>query len=103
MDDKKIARINELSAAARERELTEDEQSERAQLRAEYVAAYKKSIVNHLNNVKIVDDKGNKTPLRKKAKKMKCNNYNNMKHLFYPLNRSRLFFNVKDSSANLFC
>ena len=69
MDDKKIARINELSAAARERELTEDEQSERAQLRAEYVAAYKKSLVNHLNNVKIVDDKGNKTPLRKKAKK----------------------------------
>ena len=69
MDDKKIARINERSAAARERELTEDEQSERAQLRAEYVAAYKKSLVNHLNNVKIVDDKGNKTPLRKKAKK----------------------------------
>ncbi len=39
----------------------------------------------------------------KKQRKMKCNNYNNMKHLFYPLNRSRLFFNVKDSSANLFC
>lgn len=69
MDDKKIARINELSAAARERELTEDEQSERAQLRAEYVAAYKQSLVNHLNNVKIVDDKGNKTPLRKKTEK----------------------------------
>ena len=65
MDDKKIARINELSATAKERELT----AERAQLRAEYVAAYKQSLVNHLNNVKIVDDKGNKTPLRKKTEK----------------------------------
>ena len=69
MDDKKIARINELSATAKERELTEEEHAERAQLRAEYVAAYKQSLVNHLNNVKIVDDKGNKTPLRKKTEK----------------------------------
>ncbi len=69
MDDKKIARINELSAAARERELTEEEQAERARLRAEYVSAYKQSLVNHLNNVKIVDEKGNKTPLRKKTEK----------------------------------
>ncbi|HCT16310.1 MAG TPA: DUF896 family protein [Ruminococcaceae bacterium] len=68
MDDKKIARINELSAVARERELTEDEHAERAQLRAEYVAAYKQSLINHLNNTKIVDEKGNKTPLRRKAR-----------------------------------
>ena len=50
-------------------ELTEEEHAERAQLRAEYVAAYKQSLVNHLNNVKIVDEKGNKTPLRKKTEK----------------------------------
>lgn len=68
MDDKKITRINELSAAARERELTEEEHAERAQLRAEYVAAYKQSLINHLNNTKIVDDKGNKTPLRRKTR-----------------------------------
>lgn len=74
MDDKKIARINELSAISRQRDLTSEENEERAQLRAEYVAAYKQSLVNHLNNVKIVDDKGNKTPLRKKARN------NNEKH-----------------------
>lgn len=68
MDDKKIARINELSATARERELTEEEHAERAQLRAEYVAAYKQSLINHLNNTKIVDGKGNKTPLRRKTR-----------------------------------
>ncbi|HAS37454.1 MAG TPA: hypothetical protein DCS04_02410, partial [Ruminococcaceae bacterium] len=49
-------------------ELTEDEHAERAQLRAEYVAAYKQSLINHLNNTKIVDEKGNKTPLRRKAR-----------------------------------
>ena len=65
----KTTLMNMLSATAKERELTEEEHAERAQLRAEYVAAYKQSLVNHLNNVKIVDDKGNKTPLRKKTEK----------------------------------
>lgn len=69
MDDKKIARINELTAISRVRELTEDEQFERAQLRAEYIEAYKRSLIGHLENVRIVDEKGNKTPLQKKAKK----------------------------------
>lgn len=69
MDDKKIARINELTAISRVRELTEDEQFERAQLRAEYIEAYKRSLVGHLENVRIVDEKGNKTPLRRKPQK----------------------------------
>lgn len=72
MDDKKIARINELSATAKERELTEEEHAERAQLRAEYVAAYKQSLVNHLNNVKIVDDRATRLHFaRKRRRKMK--------------------------------
>ncbi len=66
MDDKKIARINELAAKARSEELSQEEKEERELLRAEYIAAYKKSLVNHLNNVRIVDEKGNKTPLKKK-------------------------------------
>ncbi len=66
MDDKKIARINELAAKARSEELSQEEKEEREILRAEYIAAYKKSLVNHLNNVRIVDEKGNKTPLKKK-------------------------------------
>lgn len=39
MTDEKIARINELTRIARERELTEEEQQERAALRSEYIAA----------------------------------------------------------------
>lgn len=66
MDEKKIARINELAAKARAEELSQEEKEERELLRAEYIAAYKKSLVNHLNNVRIVDEKGNKTPLKKK-------------------------------------
>lgn len=66
MDEKKIARINELAAKARADELSPEEKEERELLRAEYIAAYKKSLVNHLNNVRIVDEKGNKTPLKKK-------------------------------------
>ena len=66
MDKLKIARINELAAKSRTEGLTEEEKSEQAQLRAEYIAAYKQSLIGHLENVRIVDEKGNKTPLRKK-------------------------------------
>lgn len=38
MEKSKIDRINELGRLAKERELTEDEQAERAALRAEYIA-----------------------------------------------------------------
>ena len=64
MDEKRIARINELAAKSRTEGLTEEEKSEQAQLRAEYIAAYKQSLIGHLEKVRIVDEKGNKTPLR---------------------------------------
>ena len=66
MDEKRISRINELAAKSRTEGLTEEEKNEQAQLRAEYIAAYKQSLIGHLENVRIVDEKGNKTPLRKK-------------------------------------
>lgn len=66
MDEKRIARINELAAKSRSEGLTEEEKNEQAQLRAEYIAAYKQSLIGHLENVRIVDEKGNKAPLRKK-------------------------------------
>ena len=66
MDEKRISRINELAAKSRTEGLTEEEKTEQAQLRAEYIAAYKQSLIGHLENVRIVDEKGNKTPLRKK-------------------------------------
>lgn len=66
MDQKKIDRINELARKAREQELTPEETEERAQLRAEYIAAYKRNLVAALESVRVVDDKGNKNPLKKK-------------------------------------
>ena len=66
MDEKRISRINELAAKSRAEGLTEEEKNEQAQLRSEYIASYKQSLIGHLENVRIVDEKGNKTPLRKK-------------------------------------
>lgn len=66
MDQKKIDRINELARKAKVQELTPEETEERAQLRAEYVAAYKRNLVATLESVRLVDDKGNKSPLKKK-------------------------------------
>jgi uncharacterized protein YnzC (UPF0291/DUF896 family) len=66
MDQKKIDRINELARKAREQELTPEETEERAQLRAEYIAAYKRNLVAALESVRVVDEEGNKNPLKKK-------------------------------------
>lgn len=68
MDDNKIARINELARKSKTEGLTAAEKDEQAKLRAEYIAAYKRSLVSQLESVRIVDEKGNKTPLKKKNK-----------------------------------
>lgn len=68
MDDNKIARINELARKSKAEGLTDAEKDEQAKLRAEYIAAYKRSLVSQLESVRIVDEKGNKTPLKKKNK-----------------------------------
>lgn len=66
MDQSKIDRINELTCLARERELTAQEQSERASLRREYVDAVKKSLTVQLENTYIVDKTGEKHKLPRK-------------------------------------
>ena len=66
MEKAKIDRINELARKAKVQELTPEETEERAQLRAEYIAAYKRNLVAALESVRLVDDKGNKSPLKKK-------------------------------------
>ena len=66
MDQKKIDRINELARKAKVQELTPEEKQEREQLRAEYIASYKRNLVASLESIRVVDDKGNKTPLKKK-------------------------------------
>ena len=44
MEQSKIDRINELARIAKERELTEEEQTERAALRAEYMAYVRRTL-----------------------------------------------------------
>ena len=66
MTDEKVQRINELARKAKVQELTPEEAEERAQLRAEYIASYKRNLVASLESIRVVDDKGNKTPLKKK-------------------------------------
>ena len=66
MDKEKMDRISELTRLSRERELTPDELTERAALRAEYLQDWRKSTVNVLENTYIVDEQGNKHKLQKK-------------------------------------
>ena len=66
MDKEKMDRISELTRLSRERELTPDELTERAALRAEYLQDWRKSTVNVLENTYIVDEKGNTHKLKKK-------------------------------------
>ena len=63
MEQKKIDRINELAHLAKARELTEEELAERAVLRAEYIADFRRATINVLENTYIVDEKGNKRKL----------------------------------------
>ena len=48
MEQKKIDRINELAHLAKARELTEEELKERAALRAEYIADFRRATINVL-------------------------------------------------------
>ncbi len=66
MEQKKIDRINELARKAKAEGLTEEEIKERDILRREYIDSYKASLVAHLENTYIVDEKGNKTKVTKK-------------------------------------
>ena len=67
MDEKKIARINELARKAKAEGLTEEEILERDRLRREYIAAFRENLVAELENTYIVDAKGNKRKLRGKG------------------------------------
>ena len=61
-----ITRINELAKKAKTVGLTPEELTERDKLRRIYIDSVKANLVGSLDNTYIVDDKGNKTPLKKK-------------------------------------
>ncbi|MBQ1589695.1 MAG: DUF896 domain-containing protein [Oscillospiraceae bacterium] len=66
MTEERIARINELARKAKTEGLTPAEVRERDELRKEYVAAIRANLRAQLDNTWIVDEHGNKRPLRKK-------------------------------------
>ena len=65
--DEKVARINELARKSRTAEgLTEEEKTEQAALRREYVEAVKQSLQGHLDNTVILRPDGTEERLEKK-------------------------------------
>ena len=66
MDEKKIARINELYHKSKEEGLTEAELKEQHILRREYVDSFKRSLRGQLNNISIREADGSITDLGEK-------------------------------------
>ena len=66
MKQEEFDRISELTRISRERPLTAQEQEERAELRRRYIDSFKASLVSQLETTYIVDEKGNKTKVKKK-------------------------------------
>ena len=60
MTEERIARISELTRISRERELTDEDKVERAELRQEYLAAIRQSLEGQLDNTYIVSEDGTK-------------------------------------------
>ncbi len=65
MKQERIDRINELARKAKTEGLTPEEVREREILRREYIDAVKASLVGHLDNTWVVEERGNKRPLKK--------------------------------------
>ncbi len=59
-----IARINELSKFARERELTAEETEERQRLRDQYLLNFRQSFRQQLDNTYVQKDDGEKVPIK---------------------------------------
>ena len=68
MERSKLDRINELAHLAKERELTQEELSERDTLRREYVAEWRRGAEQILENTYIQTPDGKKHKLQKREK-----------------------------------
>ena len=60
MENSKLQRINELARLAKERELTRQEQEERAQLRKEYIAEWRQGLIEVMENTYVQTPDGKK-------------------------------------------
>ena len=68
MEQKKIDRINELAHLAKQRELTQEELNERDILRKEYIADWRKSTIEVLENTYVQTPDGKKHKLERREK-----------------------------------
>ena len=66
MEHEKIERINELTRLSRERELTPEEQTERAALRKEYLDGFRENMRAVLDSIRIQEEDGSLTPIKPK-------------------------------------
>jgi len=73
MNDKQIARINELYHKSQNEGLTAEEKIEQAKLRNDYIQAVRNNMRNTLNNVSILNEDGTITNLKDIPKKKKLN------------------------------
>ncbi|GAC89859.1 MAG: UPF0291 protein YnzC [Anoxybacillus sp.] len=72
LSSEKIARINALAKKAKMEGLTDEEKQEQLQLRTEYIAAFRASMIETLHAVKVIDPNGNDvTPQKLKDSKKK--------------------------------
>ena len=69
MGQKNLNRLNELASLARERALTPEETEERARLRREYLADFRKAFQQQLDSTVIQYDDGTRVPLNALKKK----------------------------------
>ena len=66
MNNEKIERINFLARKSKSEGLTEEEKLEQAALRKEYIEAYRRNLESQLESIVTVDEKGNRSKLKKK-------------------------------------
>lgn len=66
MEQSKIDRINELTGIARKRDLTDEETAERAALRAEYLAEWRRGAESTFNSIVVVEPDGTRHKLKQR-------------------------------------
>lgn len=71
MVNSKLERINELAKLARERELSAEEQAERAELRREYIEEFRRGTIELIENTYIQTPDGKKHKLTDKKADIK--------------------------------
>lgn len=69
MEKSKIDRINALAKKSKSEGLTEQEKEEQQTLRQEYLANFRKNLVNTLDQIVLVDPEGNRSKIGKKESK----------------------------------